>query len=329
MVNTVFIPTAPTYEDQNRIAIELQAELIERGYSPGLMLVILGGRKGLQREKHYANLEQFKGIIQNWSCITMLSCTPLEELDLLNEKDFGIAHIKEGIDYATNLPFNREKILTFHLGSLVTEQEFQSRTQESWQNEFHRIIKPSLKEIIKYGQKFGVALKVETTPVPEFGDIPDDDQRNYRGVRLNQLRNPFYLTYHWGFEQIRDLGLGICLDLCHNRTIYEVARKEHEGIIFPEDVTLFANSTLWDDVTALDSFDLVHLNDGRGVYSRAEGTVFDEVVTLGEGDIKDLNRIIDALDEKGVPCVLEINETDFQKRPNTKKSIDYLLNREN
>ncbi len=329
MVNQIYIPTAPASEDQNRIAIELQAPLTRRGYAPGLMLVILGGRKGLQqRNEQYADLQKFQSVIKDWPLLTMLSCIPLPELDLLNETEFAVAHIKEGVNYAAQLPFDTQKTITFHLGSLVTEEEFRSKSQESWRNEFHRIIQPRLKDIATYGKEHGVTVKVETTPVPEFGDIPDTDQRNYRGVRLNQLRNPFYLTHQWGFEQIKDSPLSLCLDICHNRTIYEaVQRDEYEGILFPEDIAVFAGSKLLDDVTKLDSGDLVHLNDGRGLYSQKAGTVFEEGVTLGEGDIRDLDKIIRILDGKHVPYVLEINETDFKNRPNTKKSIDYLLQR--
>ena len=330
MVNQIYIPTVPFSESQNQIAIELQAELIARGYSPGLMLVILGGMKGLdQKEKDYAGLKKFQSIIKDWPLVTMLSCTPMKELDLLHETNFGIAHIKEGIDYAADLLFGREKLVTFHLGSLVRKDEFRSRTKENWENQFHRIIRPSLKEIAKYGQEQGVAIKVETTPVPEFGDISDADERIYRGVKFNQLRNPFYSTNHWGFEQIRDTGLGLCLDLCHNRTIYETAKSgEYGGIIFPEDSEVFAGSTLFDDVTALSPSDLVHLNDGRGIYSDSKKTVFEEGVPLGEGDIDSLGQMIDSLDQRDIAYVLEINETDFVKRPNTQKSIDYLLKRE-
>jgi hypothetical protein len=331
MMKQIYIPTAPGDNCQNEVAIGLQKPLVKEGYSPGLMLVILGGRKGLENSReHYSKLERFGSIIQDWSFVTMLGCTPCEELDLLNEPEFGLAHIKEGIDYTAKIPFDTGKKLTFHLGSLVTQEEFLRLSKEEWQERFYKIVVPSLKEVAKYGNAKGVEIKVETTPVPEFGDLPDEDSRTYRGERLNQLRNPVYLTHLWGFEQIKESGLGICLDICHSRTIYDSVRLGvSEGILFSEDIGQLADVSLMDDVVALDPTDLVHLNDGRGIYSSAEKTVFEEGVTLGEGEIEDLGEIISLIENRGIPYVLEINETDFVTRPNTKKSVDYLLQRKN
>ena len=332
MANIIYIPTLPTEDYQNKIAIKLQEKLIANNYSPGLMLVILGGKKGLENSNvHYSNLKKFDSVIKDWRFVTLLSCFPCRDLDLLNEPALGLAHIKDGIDYTANIPFDVEKELTFHLGSLVTSDEFLSRDKKGWHKLFYDVVVPVLKKAVDYSKDKGVKLKVESTPVPEFGDVPDADLRTYQGIKLNELRNPFYITRLWGFEQIKELGLGICLDICHNRTIYEVARYDIEkkessnGILFSEDVNQLSNASLLEDVAFLDSLDLIHLNDGRGIYSNIKKTTFEEGVTLGEGEIVEHDQIISLIEVKKIPFVLEINETDFRTKSNTKQSIDYLL----
>ena len=167
---------------------------------------------------------------------------------------------------------------------------------------------------------------VETDPVPCYGDIDFADFRRYRNRKLNELRSPLYLTGFWGFQQIRETGLGICLDICHNRTIYRTANsQEYSGVLHPEDLDILRILTLLEDVKSLESTDLVHLNDGSGIYSKKDKNVFKEGITLGEGDIFELDKILEYIDYNQIPWVLEINEEDFNKRPNTRKSIEYIL----
>ena len=124
--------------------------------------------------------------------------------------------------------------------------------------------------------------------------------------------------------------MGICLDICHNRTIYlNVNRGNSRNLLHPDDFQKLKSKSLFDDIINLKSDDLVHLNDGSGFYSGNEKTTFKEGLALGEGDIQELPKIVKYLNENKIPFVLEINETDFNNRPNTKKSIDYLLSQEN
>ena len=93
---------------------------------------------------------------------------------------------------------------------------------------------------------------------------------------------------------------------------------------------LLKNKNLFDDVKKLESSDLIHLNDGAGIYSRNEdgtvASVFYEGVALGHGDIKNLREIVNYLNSNKIPWVLEVNEEgDFNNRPGSKKSIEWLL----
>ena len=330
MVNQVFVPTVAKFKDDIKTSLKIQDPLVAVGYKGGLMLVIqkgfLGGTE--DAEKQYANLREVFDA-DNYGdspIVTMLSNMPIDQIDFLHNSEFAVEHVRRGIDFAHGLPIGKRKILTFHLNTLVTGSEFRSKDEIAWRDSFHKEITPCLEKISRYALHKGVEVKIETVPVPEFGDISSSDTREYRTVKLSELMNPFYLTSYWGFEQVRDAGLGICLDLCHNRAIYEVAKKgDLELVLHPSDRTALSFRTLYEDVVDIGTEDLVHLNDGDGIYSNVRNKVFREGVQLGQGDITCLRAIINHLDSRKIPYVLEINETDFVNRPNTKGSIEYLL----
>jgi len=328
MTNQLFIPTVAEYADDIQTSLEIQQPLVERGYTPGLMLVIKGGRKGITLDatvqKQYANLKQIQSYLG--TIVTMLSNIPLEEIDFLHNPEYSAEHVKRGVDFSRGLPIGERKLLTFHLNSLVTSDEYSGKNRTAWRNKFHGTIRPVLQEIAEYSKDNGVEIKVETVPVPEFGDIPSADERKYQGVKWNEIRNPFYLTGQWGFEQIYDAGLGICLDLCHNRTIYEIVKEgDSDAILHEEDREELLQRELFDDVRSLHETDLAHVNDGDGIYSKQNQTIHREGVALGYGDIGDLREMINHLNNRKISYVLEINETDFKNRLNTKTSIEYLI----
>ncbi len=336
MKNQVFVSAAPKFKGQAENSLDVQTPLKEAGYETGLMLIILGGRKGVTEdaEMQYSNLALLKDGYGDAPIITMPNCFPIEEMDFLHNTEYAAEFIKRGIDFARGLPIGGRRILTHHLGTLVTREEFESKNYLAWWNEFNRTIRPQLEDIAQYAHDKEVEVKIETVPVPEFGDIPDSDERLYREVKLNQLLNPFYLSAMKGFEEVCSTGYGICLDLCHNRTIYEVAKEgDSEGVLHRSHLKSFEETqiTLLDDVKALESLDLVHLNDGDGLYSSKRKTVFREGVPLGQGDISQLRRIINYLDANEIPYVLEFSEldaqgkADFVNRPGTRTSIKYLL----
>lgn len=328
MINQVYLPVNPKFKNDFLMTLELQKSLISGGYASGLMLVIFGGICGVTEEKEllYQNLSDFKDALKDYPLITMLSCLPCGEMDLLNQREISLYHVQKGIEFASGLPVGGNRLLTFHLGSLVSKREFMGKTQKQWRARFFNEVMPALTEIYKFAANHGVEVKVETIPTPYFGDISSSDEREYRGVKLNQLRDPFYLTHDWGFNEIRESGLNLCLDLCHNRTIYLTAREgETEGVLYEEDIDIFKTRSLLDDVSALGSSDLVHLNDGAGIFSESKRTIFREGVALGEGDITDLRGIIKHFDVHRIPYVLELDEHDYLIRPNLEKSIGFLL----
>ena len=177
-----------------------------------------------------------------------------------------------------------------------------------------------LTEAASYAKAKRVRLLIETVPVPEFGDVSPQAKAS----NLRDLRNPWYLAGDWGFEQIKQTGIGICVDLCHTKTIYDAATiGDPEGLLYKEDVRLLSKRSLKDDIAALQMTDLCHLNDGRGRFTNA-GESFEEGVVLGDGEIHDLKQIMTDLKQKKIPVVLEINESDYENRPNLLKSLSFL-----
>ncbi|MFH1511311.1 MAG: hypothetical protein ABIF10_06475 [Candidatus Woesearchaeota archaeon] len=328
MKNYIFTPTVAKFADDLRTSMEVLNPAKALGYEPCLMLVIQKGLQGVTEdaEKQCKNLEDKAKEFKDNPVITMLSNMPIHEIDFLNNTYFAVDHVKKGIDFAEKLPIGGRRIVTFHLNTLVSRQEFEGTSQEIWDEKLSTKILPALEIVAKYSKDKGIEAKIEPVGVPEFGDIPDSDERNYQGVRLNQLRNPFYISSSSMFERIYNAGLGICLDLCHNRTIYKaVVTGDIEKVLLPRDRENLLGRTLLDDVRQLQKTDIVHLNDGAGIYSDEKKTVYLEGVPLGKGDISDLPYIVGYLNIVQIPFVLEVDEQgDFKNRPGTKHSLEYL-----
>ena len=329
MRNQIFIPANAEREDDLFTSWGIQEPLVNAGYSPGLMLVLYGGILGVTKHQdiQYENLRKLKDVYGELPVIVMLSNIPIAEIDFLNNTQHAIAYAKSAIDFTNEMPIGGRKIVTFHLHALVTEKAFLEKSKLEWIEVFRKTIHPALLEVCAYSNQKNVEVKIETVPVPEWGDIPDHDHRIYRGVHLNTLRDPFYLTGLWGFDLIRETGLGICLDICHNQTIYVTARKgESIGILHSSEIHLLKNRTVIDDIHSLNKKDIVHLNDGSGMFSKKAGTIFKEGVALGDGEIKELDQAIKLLDQKQIPYALEVyDDGDYVNRPHTQKSIQYLI----
>ena len=334
--NQVFIPTVPKIgKGDVEGSWGIQNLLVKHGYSPGLMVFTSGGGKTVSDraviKTQYDNLNWLKESYGDKSVITMLSNIPIVEMDHLHHTEYAGAHVKAGINFARGLPIGGRRIVTYHLNSLMSREEFESKTEEEWKNIFDKFVAPSLRDIGRYGREQGVEVKIETCPNPEFGDIALDSGDNYRDTPFAELRNPFYFTSQslFNFDRIRELGLGICLDVCHNHITYQTAQEGRlKGFLHKSDeATLAEEGELYSDVMDLSNEDIVHLANVRGRYSPEEGTVFEEGLPLGEGDIVDweMKSIVERLNEKGIPFVLETKDENFSARKETRRSIEWLL----
>ena len=154
-------------------------------------------------------------------------------------------------------------------------------------------------------------------PVPVLGDKLASDHTEYRSCHLRDLRDPFYLSSYWGFEQIRATGCGIALDLCHTFQLYRSVRDDRVSreYFFGEDVEPLRTLDVDRDVAALDPVhDIVHLNDTNGRFSLSGGT-FTEGVTLGSGTLFGLKTLIMMLATMKIPLVLELSEIGADGKP--------------
>ncbi|USN45663.1 MAG: hypothetical protein H6502_00850 [Candidatus Woesearchaeota archaeon] len=330
MKRQLFLPTVAEFSKDIATSMALQQPLVDIGYTPGLCIVMRGGMKAVTDPEIIAKQQQnlvaeVGDTYEAADVITMLSNIPIGEIDFLHNTKQAVDHVKAGIDFARALPIGGERYVTFHLNTLVRKGVKDMIDLPSWRGIFRTNVAPALQEIARYARNQGVRVNVETTPAPEFGDIPRSKELSYLGVHASDLRNPFLLTEaNGGFGAIRAQGLGICLDLCHNRTLYDLAAQGDEENVLGEERTYFEKGSLATDVSALEPGDLAHVNDGKGTYAERDGTLFEEGVALGQGDIEGLDTHLQNILAAEIPFVVEINETDFATRPNTRASIDYL-----
>ncbi|OHA09037.1 MAG: hypothetical protein A3A44_00565 [Candidatus Sungbacteria bacterium RIFCSPLOWO2_01_FULL_60_25] len=301
----------------------------------GLMLVIRGGKRGLRgeaKERQYAHIAALAERHGALPMIVMVSNLPLADLDFYHAPEQSVEHVRSAIDFAAGLPGRSGTIVTFHLNTLLTPAEWRAAGASPedrfvfFQNYFARAITPALEEVARYAAAKRIPVKVETTPVPEFGDRPRDGT-------LRELGNPYPLYSGRGFWELRDIGLGIALDLSHTRTLYRAAslnwgeRPECHEIykgVFPEDLERLCGKGLRDEVMALAPGDVVHLNDGRGLFDPTRSVGHEEGVPLGQGDIENLPELIRGMMTRELHVVFEINETDYAARPHLKRSIDFF-----
>lgn len=336
--STIYIPTVAEFDQDLRTSRELARPFQTKGIANGLMLVIRGGEQGLTgetRQKQYENFSRLTNQEGPLPVIVMVSNLPIEELDFYHSPGQSVKHISKAIDFANELPGRQEyPIVTFHLNSLLNTNEWLSvgHTSEArfdfFRKKLSEDIIPAIKVVASYAKEKEVELKVETTPVPEFGDRAE--------TSLNSLGNPYPLYSQRGIPELREAGLGIVLDLCHAYTLFKACSfadskpetqfyETYKGI-FPKDVEMLKGRDILEEVKALKTADVIHFNDSLDIFDPETDTLHKEGVTLGEGEIKSLPEIIKTAMAQGNKIVFEINETDFVARPNTKKSIAYFLN---
>ena len=337
----VYTPTVAKFLDDIETSYRFLENFRDRGYQTGLMLVVLGGKSGLEgqdKDKQYANFGEFTSRVGQLPVIVMASNRPLQDLDFYHRPGESVDHIKSAIDFARGLPGALDQVVTFHLNSLLTPDEWKEagNTPEErfryFRSQFEETVFPALRSVAKYASEKGVKVQVETCPVPEFGDCGDDDSEN--GIILNQLGNPYPLFSGRGIEDVRSQGLGVTLDLCHTFTLYNAANNGWFGDgafdvykgLFPIDLDFLRSRNIVDEVASLKEGDVVHLNDSKGLFVPGK-SVHDEGIALGEGEMSTLEELVPKLFNSNLRVVFEVHENDFKNRPNLRKSIDYVLER--
>ena len=304
----------------------------------GLMLVSRDGIAGFQGERAAVQCSNLERAAKAFGRLNLLVMAPnrVEEFDFYHRPEDSLANLKSVVDLASRLPQTGDPpFVSFHLNTLFTAQEWSEAGQgpdqklEFFSGIFREQVLPILDIAAEYAGARDIALKVETTPVPEFGDLADPD--------LNTLGNPFPLYSQRGFRELRERGFNVVMDLCHGHTQFAAASSIKEGRtgyddykgLFPADLDYLASATLLSEVISLKPGDIVHLNDSRGLFDSVKGELHEEGVALGEGDIRELPDIIRTVLAKGLPIVFEINETDYLRRPNLRRSIEYFLKHAN
>ncbi len=270
--------------------------LKNRGLKTGLMFLILGGQKALEGESKNIQHQNFQTATIKTGplpVIVMTSCLPLSDLDFYHKTAESIQHIKKAVDFAKEIPNTEENpMVTFHLNTLLAPEEFDESAD--YEKIFDEQILPALRGLSEYAKTKNISLKIETTPIPEFGDLDDPS--------LNTLINP-YPMYSKYFPKIKSAGIGIVLDICHTAILLKELR-------LPQ--------TLADEINMLERGDIIHLADNK---AHQEG------IALGDGEIENLPGIIKTVVKKNYKIVFEINDQDYDKgsRPNLEKTINYFL----
>ena len=95
--------------------------------------------------------------------------------------------------------------------------------------------------------------------------------------------------------------------------------------IFPTDIEKLKYEALSLELDSLQSSDIVHLTDSKELFDPENHVFHQEGLALGDGEIKNMKTLIIAALRKNIRLVFEQHETDFENRPNTKKSMEYLF----
>ena len=334
-MSIIYLPAAAESFDDLKLTFNLLSSF-EKRYETGIMLIIRGGEKGLKgraKESQFKNFERLTKEAGELPVIVMVSNLPLTDLDFYHLPEKSVRHIKLAVDFASELPGKKGKaIATFHLNTLLTPEEWKNAGNNAeqrykiFQNQFIKRVFPVLKKAADYAGSKRTELKVETTPVPEFGDMVNNSE-------LNQLGNPYPIYSGRGFSEIRRLGIGIALDFSHTFTLYKASaflEKNNERFfeiykgLFPSDIKKIKGKSFRQEIAALQKGDAVHLNDSIGLFDPDRNQFHKEGVALGEGEIEGLPDLLRALAASDVRIVFEINESDHKRRINLKRSIDYF-----
>jgi len=353
----IYVPAVAESLADLKVSFELLEPARRKCIQTGLMLIIRPA--GLSAEKiqlQLDNLDYFLGkpIPDRPMVFGMHPNMPLsgsERLNFLTNPNWSEEYVRRGIEMMAKLPSELTpasgKAISLHLNTLVALEAW-AANEPHWEKAFEGVLE-RIKGLVAFGADHGVRIAIETTPIPEFGDTPRNDRsllNNSGGGYWPDLINPWPLLFWRGeIEKLREAGANLTIDICHSyialRTILEIEKytsKKQESFLaryglyasdleHAREAMEFASLVLEHTKPG----DIWHVNDARGFYKSpelfGEESFFEEGVQLFEGDIpeNDLMILIREGLRKRIKFVLEVHETDFTNRPNTKMSLERVL----
>ncbi len=348
----IYLPSIGRSNHDLRKRIQLLQDLNSLKTKTGLMLLLLS-QEDLEEKaikKVLSNLKIFAKEQKQLKIFFMHPNKPLsgkKRLNFLDNSDWSMKYVKKSIDLCFSIQeeINSDwgKLLTFHLNTLIPPSLWRNDKQY-WDNQFLKVYE-NLKDLSDYANSKKVTLAVETTPIPEFGDIAAEQNNYLHDYKCYwpDLGNPWPLFF-WRDEisMLRKAGYSIVIDWSHSyialSTLKNLGKlKDKEKVIkkymiYQTDIELAKSFKSFVDLICNDTEkgDVWHVNNSRGsykykdIYGKEE--IFYEGVSLDEGEIsgKEINELLTwGLDNK-IKIVIEVNETDFNKNENTKKSLEVI-----
>lgn len=330
----------------------------EKGHIGGFMLVPRGEKYLAYngRREQLDALDPFVGrsFLERPRVFIHHSNKPLGErgYNLLTNPEWSRDYVASSIELAAMIPKElvpeSGRAVNIHLNTLVAPDRWVT-SDSYWKKEFERVV-GTIKELTAFASERNVTLAIETTPVPEFGDIPRiPDNRTAEDVYWADLGNPWALLL-WrpeGIVKLRGVGCNLAIDFCHSYLALDTARFAEALIKNGEDPEKILRTFKLTraDVSSVPSRrqfrehvvrntqkgDIWHVNDAKGSYSVPPYSrgyqYFEEGVVPFEGDIpKDvLRQLIQEGLRQPIKFVIEVLEKDYSRSPNTRRALEKIL----
>lgn len=356
----LYLPSVALKPSDLKTRWEMLKDARDLGIESGLMLVLLGPGD-LSREaidNQLFNLEIYLNLPKGGTprFFIMHSNLPLygnERLNFLTNPDYSEHYLGQSIELASALPDEftpkHGRLVSFHLNTMVTPDQWNPNF-DFWSKRFEDVER-RITQLVSFAQragKDGVRLAIENVPIPEFGDWPKSQDSKIPNSQYyyTDLGEPWpLLPWRPEVSRLRRAGTFLTIDISHLyialRTVFEVARLAKferkdallRYMIFESDlehalkIDIFANQVL----KLVKRGDILHVNDASG-FTRmrefhGEDKPYKEGLAFYDGEIpkSQLKKIILESLKKPISFVIEVNETDFNKSPNTARSLRHVL----
>lgn len=352
----IYLPTNALFLNDVKSRYEMLRPVVGKGFTTGLMLIL--GSKSLSQESIKRQLDNLEVISNQYpddlpGIFLMHPNKPIDgpnRLNFLDNPEWSQDYVKSTIDFASQIPTSLTpksgQMVSFHLNTLVDPASYEAVSRDR-QNLFERVLS-NIRKLAIYAKQKNVTLAVETTPIPEFGDITKgvDNFIVASSCYWSDLKNPWPLFF-WRDEikRLRETGCNITIDLCHSFISMKTLEQLKQLPKDKKETALFEYGILESDLDAfsgLDQFvplvlantaanDSWHVSDAAGMYRTKNlfgaDYVFKEGVSLLSGEIPehDLTALFNKGIDKPIKMVFEVNETDFVNSPNTRKSLEVFM----